>query len=168
MESVINKRGIFYWKKYFIICLIMLFSITAVSQSIPDFTIQLTSGKLFTAKNLTHDKPVIIIYFSPDCEHCQVLMNEIFKRIQSFRKAQIIMATFNPMDEVIAFEKLHQTGKYPNIKVGVEKPIFFFRYYYQLENTPFTALYDMRGKLIVSYKKQTPVDDLLKHLDALR
>ena len=140
----------------------------AVSQSIPDFTMQLTNGKLFTAKDLSHEKPVIIIYFSPDCEHCQILMNEIFRRIQNFKNAEIIMATFNPLGEVIAFEKLYQTTKYPNIKVGIEKPIFFFRVYYNLENTPFTALFNKQGKLVISYKTQTPVDDLIKHLNTLK
>lgn len=140
----------------------------AVSQSIPDFKMQLTNGKLFTAKDLSREKPVIIIYFAPDCEHCQVLMNEIFRKIQSFKKAEIVMATFSPLGEVIAFEKLHQTFKYSNIKVGIEKPVFFFRYYYHLENTPFTALYNKQKKLIISYQKQTPVDDLIKHLNALK
>jgi hypothetical protein len=78
------------------------------------------------------------------------------------------MATFKPVNEVIEFEKSYQTSKYPNIKVGIEIPVFFFRVYYDVEKTPFTALYDKHRKLIISYKKETPVDDLIKHLKVLK
>jgi len=164
-----NKKRIPKWHAYLIICLIMLsFSKTSVSQSLPDFTIQLTNGKMFTSKDLSHNKPVIIIYFAPDCEHCQLLMKNVLKRINEFKKSQIILVSFESLQQVIDFEKDYGLKSYPFIKVGIEKPVFFFRYYYQLENTPFTALYDKKGKYVISYKKQTPIDDLLKHLNALK
>ncbi|MEP6951732.1 MAG: redoxin domain-containing protein [Ginsengibacter sp.] len=146
---------------------ILLSTKNVVAQSFPSFSMQLTNGKLFSAKDLPQGKPVIIIYFAPDCEHCQKLMNIIFKRIRDFKKAQIVMATFKPVSEVVEFEKSYQTAKYPNIKVGIEVPVFFFRTYYDVENTPFTVLYDKHRKLVISYKKETPVDDLLKHLKVL-
>ena len=139
------------------------------SQSlIPAFKMQLSNGKMFSSSELLHQKPVIIIYFAPDCEHCQILMNELFKRINDFKKAQIVMVTFERAIELLGFEKKYETSKYPNIKVGTEIPIFFFKNYYQLEHTPFTALFDKYGKLIVSYKEQTPVDDLIKRLKKLK
>lgn len=166
--SILNKKKLFFYFVLLIVFSSVLFSSTiAVSQSIPDFRMQLTNGKNFSSKELSHERPVIIIYFSPDCEHCQILMNEVFKRIAEFKKAQIVMVSFVPVNEVVDFEKNYHTNNYPNIKVGIEIPVFFFRYFYHLENTPFTALYDKHGKLIISYKKQTPVDDLIKHLKTL-
>lgn len=162
------KKKLSFWCGLLIGFSAILFSSgIAVAQSIPSFSMQLTNGKLFSAKDLSHQKPVIIIYFAPDCEHCQTLMNGFFKKIQDFKKAQIVMVTFKPVNEVIDFEKSYQTAKYPNIKVGIEIPVFFFRNYYNLENTPFTALFDKHGKLIISYKKETPLDDLIRHLKVL-
>ncbi len=162
-----NKKNSRLLRTVFVSLLLILISKNVAAQAIPSFTIQLTNGKLFSAKDLSRDKPVIIIYFAPDCEHCQVLMNELFRKIRDFKKAQIVMATFKPQGEVVDFERSYQTNKYPNIKVGIETPIFFFRAYYHLENTPFTALFDKHGKLIISYKKETPVDDLIRHLKIL-
>lgn len=147
--------------------IVMLTSLKAMSQSIPSFQMQLTNGKSFSSGNLSPQKPLVLIYFAPDCEHCQILMDTIFKKINEFKNSQIVMVTFKPLNEVIDFENHYGTHKYQNIKVGTEIPIFFFRKYYQLENTPFTALYDKQGKLIISYKKETPVDDLIKHLKLL-
>lgn len=163
-----NKKRLSFWLVLLIITSSILFSSKmAVAQSMPDFRMQLTNGKIFSAKDLSKDKPVIIIYFAPDCEHCQALMNEILTKIQNFKKAQVVMVTFKPVNEVIDFEKHYQTAKYPNIKVGIEIPIFFFKNFYNLQNTPFTALFSKQGKLIISYQKETPVDDLIKHLKSL-
>ena len=140
----------------------------AISQSMPAFKMQLTNGKLFSSAELSHQKPLIIIYFAPDCEHCQILMNEVFKKITEFKTAQILMVTFEPLKEVIGFEKKYQTAKYSNIKVGSEVPVFFFRTFYHLEHTPFTALFNKNGQLVASYKDQTPVDDLIKRLKKLK
>jgi cytochrome oxidase Cu insertion factor (SCO1/SenC/PrrC family) len=42
------------------------------------------------------------------------------------------------------------------------------RYYYKIEHTPFTALFDKKGKLIASYRNETPVDELVKKIKALK
>jgi hypothetical protein len=94
-------------------------------------------------------------------------MNAVFKNIKDFKKAQIVMVTFKPLNEVIAFQKNYQTAKYSNIKVGIEMPIFFFRKYFNLQQTPFTALYNKQGKLVASYKNETPVNDLIRRLKGL-
>jgi peroxiredoxin len=161
----VKRSCIFFWS-----CGLMylLSSTVSFAQNMPAFSMQLTNGKVFTAKDLPAKRPVVIIYFSPDCEHCLSLMNALFLRIQDFKKAEIVMATFKPEEEVIEFEKNYNIAKYPNIKVGIEMPVFFFRKLYNLENTPFTALFDRSGKLVVSYKKDTPVDDLVKHLKAIQ
>ena len=169
LTSSMNRMKLYFGRVLLMGFTLILFSAKiTLGQSIPSFSMRLANGKLFSDKDLSHKKPVIIIYFAPDCEHCQILMKVLFKRMRDFRKAQIVMVTFKPVNEVVDFEKSYQTAKYPNIKVGIEIPIFFFRQYYNLQNTPFTALYDKHGKLIISYKKETPVDDLIKHLKVLQ
>lgn len=139
----------------------------AVAQTIPPFRMQLTNGKMFSNSDLQKNKPVLLIYYAPDCEHCQALMKEIFQKYNNFKKLQIIMVTFEPLNYALAFEKSYHIKNYPNIISGVEQPTFYFRKYYNLMNTPFTALFDRRGKMVISYRKQTPVDDLISHIRSL-
>ena len=143
------------------------FYLSVGAQPMPSFKMLLTNGKTFYSKDLPQ-KPVVIIYFSPDCEHCQTLMNAFFKKANDFKKAEIIMVTFRPLNEVADFEKSYKTNKYSNIIVGTEVPVFFFRIYYNLVNTPFTVLFDKHGKYIYSYKKETPIDDLVMRLKMLK
>lgn len=160
-------------RREFLALLMALFFITipfvslAQTSSLPAFKMQLTNGKTFTSAQLNRQKPTVLIYFAPDCEHCQILMNELFKRLNDFNTTQIVMVTFEPLKELFGFEKKYQTWKYPNIKVGSELPVFFFRYLYKLEHTPFTALFNKNGTLVASYKEQTPVNDLVKRIKAL-
>ena len=101
---------------------------------------------IFNAAELPKTKPVVLIYFDPDCEHCQKLMKELFQKIDAFKKAEIIMVTFKPIEEVAAFEKLNNTQKHSNIIVGTEGLGFYLRNYYGLVTMPFTALYDKKGQ----------------------
>jgi cytochrome oxidase Cu insertion factor (SCO1/SenC/PrrC family) len=138
------------------------------SGNIPPFKILQTNGTYFSATDLPKGKPVIIIYFAPDCEHCQVLMNGLFKKINELKSAELVLVTFKPIEEVAGFEKSYGTKNYPNIKVGTEGTTFFLRYYYRIQNTPFTALYDKNGKGLGAYRVKTDVDDLIRRVKALQ
>lgn len=145
----------------------LFLSASVFSQSLPPFKMYRSDKTIFNAAELPKTKPVILIYFDPDCEHCQKLMKELFQKIDAFKKAEIIMVTFKSIEEVAGFEKLHSTQKYTNIIVGTEGVGFYLRNYYGLVTMPFTALYDKEGNLNYSYRKETPVDDLINRLKTL-
>ena len=159
-----NKKYVFLMGVLFF----LFFYSSVTAQFIPTFKMLLTNGKIFETKDLSKGKPVVVIYFAPDCEHCQTLMNAVFKQINNFKKVEMVMVTFKPPNEVADFEKNYQTYKYPNIIVGTEVPAFFFRLYYHLVNTPFTVLFDKQGKYIYSYRKETPIGDLINRVRALK
>src|SRR4029079_2171874 len=139
----------------------------ASSQNLPSFKMYRSDRTIFSAAGLPRTKPFILIYFDPDCDHCQKLMKELFQKIDAFKSAEIIMVTFKPIEEVVAFEKQNNTQKHPNIVVGTEGTGFYVRNYYGLVTMPFTALYDKNGILKYSYRKETVVDDLIKRLKSL-
>lgn len=143
------------------------YSVPAASQTLPAFKMKLTNGKIFTTSDVSTKKPLVLIYFAPDCEHCQVLIKQLLKKISEFRNTQIIMVSFESLQAITAFKKDYQLSKYPNIIVGMELPVFFFRNYYDLQHTPFTALFNKNKKLIASYKDFTPLDDLIKKMKSL-
>ena len=145
----------------------MSFSLRLSSQTIPSFKITLSNNEIFNAANLPKGKPLVLIYFDPDCDHCQKLMTELFKKINSFKKAQMVLVTFKPLAEVAAFEKKYDTRKYANMKVGTEGTLFYLKNYYKLIKMPFTALYDKKGTYNYSYRDETQVDDLINRLKRL-
>ena len=146
---------------------ILFFPSRMNSQTIPPFKMTLSNNKILNAADLPKGKPLVLIYFDPDCDHCQKLMTELFKKINSFKKVEMVLITFKSVTEVAAFEKKYTTSKYANMKVGTEGTLFYLKNYYKLVKMPFTALYDSKGNYSFSYREETPVDDLIKRLQCL-
>ena len=137
------------------------------SQTIPVFKMTLSNNKIFDATDIPKGKPLVLIYFDPDCDHCQKLMTELFKKINRFKKVELVLITFKPVTDVAVFEKKYSTPRYANLTVGTEGTGFYLRNYYKLVKMPFTALYDSKGNYSYSYRDETPVDDLIKRLKGL-
>ncbi len=162
-----KKKSFFVVLMPLFLIALLVFSDHAVSQKLPDFKMKLTDGSTFSTSQVSHTKPLLVIYFAPDCEHCRALMNELLPQMNAFKNTEILMATFESLDDVAWFENHYHTKNYPNVKVGVEVPVFFLKNYYKLEHTPFTALFNKKGKLMVSYKEYTPVSELIKWVKVL-
>lgn len=135
--------------------------------AIPSFKMALTNGTYYTDKQIPKNKPFVLIYFAPDCDHCIKLMDELFKKIHQLDNATIVMITFEQIKDVAWFERKYNIGQFANIKVGTEGITYLLRKYYKLEKTPFTAVYDKHGKLAFSYKDETPVAKMLSQFKKL-
>lgn len=140
---------------------------TKQGSTIPAFKILLTDNRYFENKDIPMNKPFVLVYFAPDCDHCIVLMDALFKKMDQLAKASIVLASFKSPQELNAFAIKYNTKKYPNIKVGTEGLSYVLRDFYKLEKTPFTAVYDKKGKLAFSYRNETPVNELITRLKKL-
>ena len=128
------------------------------------FRITLANGQYFQASQIPKGKPVLLVYFDPECDHCHTLMNDFFKRTADFRTADVFMITYKPLNEVQDFVKTYGLYNYPNIKAGTEGTSYFIRHYYRMQFTPFVALYNKSGKQVAVYQKDIPLDALHQQL----
>lgn len=140
----------------------------AQAGKLPPFRIIQANGKVFKAEDLPIGKPIIIIYFSPDCDHCNMLMKDFFKREASFRNASIAMVTYLPVDDVRKFNQKYNLSKYPNMYVGTEGSTFFLKNYYALTQMPFIALYAKNGDFVKSYTDENALPHLSYKLNHLK
>ena len=142
-------------------------NVKAQAGKLPPFRMMQVNGKVFKAEDLPMEKPIIIIYFSPECDHCDKLMKELVKQTEGLKKASIAMITYLPVEKVLDFEKTYSLKKYSNIYAGTEGNSFFLRNYYKLTEMPFAALYSKNGDFIKSYNKEIDLVDLLTRLNKL-
>lgn len=132
--------------------------------NIPPFHILRTDSTWFTPANLKKNKPVMIIYFSPDCSHCQHLVYEMKPKMKNFDNVQIVMITFTDYDRlkmIQNFVRDFDLAKYQNITVGTEAHTYVVQRYYQVTTTPYIAIYDRKGKLVKGYDKAPTFDELI-------
>jgi thioredoxin-related protein len=129
--------------------------------AIPPYHILNTDSVYVTPANLKKDKPVMIIYFAPDCSHCQHLMYDMKPKMKEFKDIQIVMITFvTQLKAIQVFYRDFDLKKFPNITVGTEGYTYLVQKYYQVKTTPYIAIYDKKGKLFKVFEKAPSMEEL--------
>ena len=132
----------------------------------PPVKLLLPGNITFTKYDLPKKKPVMLMIFSPMCEHCQHETEEMIKSIDKFNNSVIVMATMMPYDSMMSFRERNHLGQYENIIVGQDIQ-FFLPAFYKITNLPFLAFYDKKGRLISVFEGSMPIEkaftELQKH-----
>lgn len=140
------------------------FSQATISGSkIAPFQIQLTNGQQYTFSQLAKG-PVVLIYFSPDCDHCQDFTKDLIKNYAVVANKQVVMVTFQSMEMLKPFVTQYNLNKYLNFKVGTEGMSYIVQKYYQIRSFPYIAIYDKNGKLVKTYEGEQPHAEIFKTL----
>jgi thiol-disulfide isomerase/thioredoxin len=132
-------------------------------ENIPHFKILTQDSVYVTNANLKKNKPVVIIYFAPDCSHCQHLMYEMKPDMKKFEGAQIVMVTFTQVKMLKMLKEFYRDfdlKDHPNFMIGTEFPDYVVQRYYQVQTTPYIAVYDRKGKLVKAFEKAPTMPDL--------
>lgn len=129
--------------------------------TLPPFTLLGVDSSTFTRDDLPKHKKTLIMYFSPECDHCKHQTEDMLKEMNRLKGIQIVMATYQPFEEITAFYKNYNLAAHPNIKIGRDIK-YFFAPYYQLMNLPYLALYDAKWDLITTFEGNASVDKLVK------
>lgn len=138
------------------------------AQGIPHYKILNTDSVYVTPANLKKNVPVMIIYFAPDCSHCQHLMYELKPKMEDLRHIQVVMVTFvSQLKAIQVFQRDFNLKKYPNFTVGTEGESYTVQRYFDVRMTPYIALYDKNGKLDKAWEKAPPVDELVAEVKKL-
>jgi len=136
--------------------------------TIPPYKILNTDSVNITPASLKKNKPVMIIYFSPDCGHCQHLMNEMKPYFEKLKGVQVVMITFVIQLRAIQdFYKTYGLKNYPNFIVGTEGYPYAMQKFYQIKTTPYIAIYNKYGVLDKTFEKAPSMNDLMTEIKKL-
>lgn len=122
------------------------------------------STTIFTKEDLAKKKPILLIVFSPDCDHCKHETEAIIQHIDDLKKVQIIMATMLPYDKMKGFYEEYELKKYDNIVVGKDLN-YMLPAFYGIHNLPYLAFYDKKGKLITTFEGSMKIEDVITTLN---
>ena len=131
---------------------------------LPTFSIQQADSSWFSRSEIAGKKPVLLVYFSPDCGHCMLETEELIARMSKLQKVQIVMVTSKPLDELQNFANHYKLNRFANIRIGTDPQRRITRFY-QVKTTPFSAVYNKKGKLLKVYDDGIDWDELLVLLD---
>lgn len=148
-------------KYSFIILFICLFSFAGISQEIAPYlqyktvpTVRLllpdSSGWELKAR-LDKKKPLMIVVFSPECDHCKHETEEMIKNMDQYKNIQIVMASTLPLSQIKEFINHYGLNKYSNITVGRDYA-YILPVYYGIKSLPYHAFYTKDKKLIAGFE----------------
>ena len=127
---------------------------------IPAFSIQTPDSSWFHKSNIKEKKPALILYFSPDCGHCQLETEAILTKMKDLSNLQIVMITSRPYEDMLNFANHYKINRFHGVKIGSD-PARLITRFYDVKFTPFSALYDKKGKLVKVYKDGINMNELV-------
>ncbi len=133
------------------------------SPYIPAFKILQTDSTWFAKENIPKNKPVIIIYFSPDCGHCQITAKEFAEKMNELDDVFMVWVSRYAPQEVKKFGEEYKLNQFANVRLGTDTK-YFIPVFYDVRFTPFMAVYDKKGKLLETYPQGTGPDTVAKLL----
>ncbi len=116
-----------------------------------------------TSYQVVSTKPVLLIYFNSECEHCQYELAELKKNLPAFSEATILLMSSENISAIrkaaqniglegspsLEFIKINQSDLYEN---------------FGSLSTPHIFIYGKDRKLIKEFKGETKMDAILQYL----
>ncbi len=123
----------------------------------------LAGGKVYLDE-FDRQKPTVIIYFNPACEHCQYEATEIGRRAEQFGKVNTILVTPEPsVEKVKAFAQTYHLNEVDNLAILLDKDKQFIRYF-GTAVFPSVFIYSANQKLVKSYKGEVKIEAIMESL----
>lgn len=130
------------------------------TKKLPEFTILQTDSTWFTKQQLPVSDFTIIVYFSPDCGHCQYEAKEMMSVMDSLKNSFILWVSYRDMADIKGFAQEYGFFNHKNLKVGRD-PNYGIPSFFQVKYTPYVAVYDKKGNYIKAYEGGVEMPDLL-------
>jgi len=116
----------------------------------------------FTNADLPKNRPVVIVYFSPECSHCQHEAEELEKSMDSagygLHKAFYVWVSFHPLKDLKKFGSQYHLDKFKNICIGRDLK-YYIPSYFKVEFTPYIGVYNKNGRFVKEFRQgATPAE----------
>ena len=130
--------------------------------TLPAFNIMLTdSSTIVNTFNIPEGKPTLIMFFDPECKHCQAVTKMFLNKMDSLKDVRFYMITsVHDMNKIREFYNENHLADYKNIEVVGRDYEFFFVTYYAIKYVPDMVLYDGHKKLVKFFEGHVTTSEL--------
>lgn len=126
--------------------------------------LEIDSTTWFNNLDIPENKAVVIIYFNPECGHCQLTAHEFLEKKDAFKDVFFIWITYRAsFAEIKQFGEDSKMFNEENIKLGKEMKYGIVPFY-NVQYTPYMAVYNKRGKLLQTFDGGTDPDTIYRLL----
>lgn len=139
---------------------------TALVNANPSMTVYALSGDTADIRQLGGNHASLVMYFSPDCDHCQNEAKTLRKHLPDFGQIEIIMLSMQDATETRAFAREYHLDSLPNVHFYLDKA-HQFPLLFGTRGFPIILLYSDTHHLVRLFKGETRPDRLTAALRKL-
>lgn len=136
--------------------------IESTIQKLPILSFYTTNQEPFIFEN-NPQKNTLIIYFHPECEHCQYEAKQISKHQSEFKDSHILMISPAQLNDIKQFQTDYQLGEISNLKILWDKGRMFETYFGKA-TFPTILIYNSNNEMLKKYKGEAKIEAILKHI----
>lgn len=130
-------------------------------QTLQHVCFELLTGGTVCIDEFDSRKPTFIIYFHPECEHCQYEASEIGKQSEQFAKANMILITPDDSTKrVEAFAAKYHLWEVDNLVVLLDRNHQFLKSF-GTAVFPSVFIYEADKKLLKIYKGEVKMEAII-------
>lgn len=129
-----------------------------LQNDLPHMTLDKADGSRIEARNL--QEKAVLIFFLPDCDHCQREAVQIRDNITSFKDYTLYFISSVPGAQLNQFANEYKLAGYTNVYFATTSMESIFKNYGPIP-TPSLYIYEKGGRMVKSFKGETPIDNIL-------
>lgn len=133
-------------------------------RNIPLFSFNDLYGYKFKNTDLNGSQSCLLMYFHPDCEHCQYEASQFAPNMKELYPYQILMISSDSIQNIKKFEEKYHLNEMDNI-VMLHDPKFDFEKIFGTKIIPTNFIYDRNQKLKKIFKGEVKIEAILKNLE---
>lgn len=132
---------------------------------LPIFKILQPDSTWFTDAQIPKHRPVVIVYFSPECGHCQVEAEDLAKHMAELNKAFFVMVSFHSPSDIGKFAEKYKLAGLDNVRFGRDTE-YNLPSFYRVQYTPFIAVYNKDRILVKTFDMGAGAEKLSELINA--
>ncbi len=132
-------------------------------QTLAAFSFQNLAGQAFELNDMAAGQPTLVIYFNPDCEHCQYEARAIRDSLHRFEQTNVLLISDEPSARLQEFGAEYDLLGYPNVHI-LHDANGDFRRLFGTSSVPSIFIYNRERELVKHFKGETKIEAILKYL----
>lgn len=136
-------------------------------QDFPCITLSTADSIPFNLGDLcAAEQSIVIFYFHPECEFCQLEINELLAQKELLDNVLPVFVTFASPNDVAEFERTNPISTIDNSVLLFDRK-FVLSTEYGIQSPPQTLIYNGEGHLVKHFRGFVMINDLLQVLQGL-
>ena len=127
---------------------------------LPSIKLTAPDGSQF---ELETGKPLILIYFNSECDHCQRELEEVGNNMSLFSSTTLVLMSSQSQEEITQFVDKAGFKEYPNVRFGRIRPEELSERFGTLA-LPQIFIYSSEGNLITLFSGETKPSEIAASL----